>query len=91
MNKNHPAMPKLVQPVKQQSGINKLQQAGWRVVHNQAGEGVLDTIISLLVIVVGLYLAVFVLSLVLRIIVLVAVAAAVIYLLSKLFKGVGDP
>ena len=62
-----------------------------RYSHNQEGEGALDTIISLLVIVVGLYLAVFVLSLVLRIIVLVAVAAAVIYLISKLFKGIGDP
>ena len=53
----------------------------------ESGKGLLDAIIGLIVIVVGIWLAFFVLGLVLRIVVLVIVAAVVVYLFSKLVSG----
>ncbi len=54
---------------------------------DESGKGLLDAIIGLVVIVVGVWLAFFVLGLVLRIIVLVIVAAVVVFLFSKLVSG----
>ena len=51
------------------------------------GKGALDAIIGIVVIVVGIYLAFWVLGLVLRIVVLVVVIAVAIFLFTRLVQG----
>ena len=59
----------------------------WQFLADEAGKGLWELIVGILVIVVGVYLAFWVLGVVLRIAVMVVVVVVVIYLFTRLVSA----